>query len=194
MRRTFLEFVKERSKKRLIKEEKIYKPEQVILLESLQQLLSPISDIPYAIVGGHAVAIHGYPRTTQDIDVLTTPENVEKITQRLNFVETKPITLGGVSGRLANGSEIDILSPGKSWVGQAIKNAVSTPQGKVISPPFLVLMKLWASRGVQDDADMLHVLKKMTYEQLELTQQLIQKYLPNEVEDLEQLIMMKDYA
>lgn len=194
MRRTFLEFVKSRSYKRLIKENKIYQPEKVVLLESLQQLLSPIFDIPHAIVGGHAVAIHGYPRTTQDIDVLTTPENVEKIVKRLNFVETQPITLGGISGRLASGAEIDILSPAKPWVKQAISNAIITPQGKVISPPFLVLMKLWASRGAQDDADMLHVLKKMTSEQLDQTMTLIKHYLPNEVEDLEQLVMMRNYA
>lgn len=41
--------------------------------------------VEYLVVGGHAVAFHGYPRFTGDIDVFirTTPENVERVLQAL---------------------------------------------------------------------------------------------------------------
>lgn len=35
--------------------------------------------IDYAICGGVAVAIHGAPRATQDIDILLRPEDIEKL-------------------------------------------------------------------------------------------------------------------
>lgn len=38
-------------------------------------------DVEYVVVGGHAVAFHGHPRFTGDIDFLirTTPENVSRV-------------------------------------------------------------------------------------------------------------------
>jgi Aminoglycoside-2''-adenylyltransferase len=39
--------------------------------------------IDYAIVGGMAMTLHGYMRVTGDVDVLTTPEGLERIHQEL---------------------------------------------------------------------------------------------------------------
>jgi hypothetical protein len=39
--------------------------------------------IPYAILGGMAIALHGYSRVTKDVDLLTTKEGLEKIHARL---------------------------------------------------------------------------------------------------------------
>lgn len=43
-------------------------------------------DVEYVVVGGHAVAFHGHPRFTGDIDFLirTTPENVSRVLAVLN--------------------------------------------------------------------------------------------------------------
>ena len=38
--------------------------------------------IPYALLGGLALAEHGYPRLTQDIDLLLTKEGLERFRQR----------------------------------------------------------------------------------------------------------------
>ena len=35
--------------------------------------------IPYALCGGLAVALHGYVRTTQDIDLLILPEHWDAV-------------------------------------------------------------------------------------------------------------------
>ena len=43
-------------------------------------------DVEYVVVGGHAVAFHGYPRFTGDIDFLirTTPDNVSRVLKVLD--------------------------------------------------------------------------------------------------------------
>src|SRR5262249_6265275 len=38
--------------------------------------------IPYAIVGGLAVKVHGYRRTTNDVDLLLTPQGLEEFRKR----------------------------------------------------------------------------------------------------------------
>jgi len=39
--------------------------------------------IPYAVLGGMAIALHGYSRVTKDVDLLTTKEGLERIHARL---------------------------------------------------------------------------------------------------------------
>ncbi|MBN1868482.1 nucleotidyltransferase family protein [Candidatus Sumerlaeota bacterium] len=36
-------------------------------------------DVPYALCGGLAVALHGFPRATQDIDILVREEDADRI-------------------------------------------------------------------------------------------------------------------
>ena len=50
------------------------------LLEELSQLISAFDekDIEYAVCGGLALTIHGFPRATFDIDILIRPESLEK--------------------------------------------------------------------------------------------------------------------
>jgi predicted nucleotidyltransferase len=44
------------------------------------------NDVRYLVVGGYAVALHGYPRYTKDIDlwIERSPENARKIVQALD--------------------------------------------------------------------------------------------------------------
>lgn len=199
MRRDFLEYLRSRASKRTLLEQSEVKRERTlrhefVLIESLQDLLTGLGQIPHAIVGGHAVAFHGFPRTTSDVDVLTRPDDAYAAATALGLQHTSPLSLGGVAGTLPSGQEIDIVAPNQPWVDAAIQSGVNTPYGRMVAAPYLVLMKLWASRGAQDDTDMLHVLKKMTPEQLKQTKQIIKRYLPNEVEDLDSLISMRQYA
>lgn len=50
------------------------------LLDELSQIISALEDggIEYAVCGGLALTIHGFPRATFDIDVLIRPESLEK--------------------------------------------------------------------------------------------------------------------
>src|SRR3954468_11643092 len=40
-------------------------------------------EIPYAVVGGLAVSAHGLLRTTEDVDILVTPEGLARLHQEL---------------------------------------------------------------------------------------------------------------
>lgn len=54
-------------------------------------------NIPYALVGGYAVAIHGAVRGTMDVDLvlkwsLKSLQNIEKVLQSMNLVSRLPIS------------------------------------------------------------------------------------------------------
>jgi|SaaInlStandDraft_1057018.scaffolds.fasta_scaffold11563_2 hypothetical protein len=54
--------------------------DQVSLIEDMKEIVRVLdaNDIDYALCGGLAVAIHGYVRFTQDIDIIILPEDLEK--------------------------------------------------------------------------------------------------------------------
>ena len=47
-------------------------------------------DIPYALLGGLALAEHGYPRLTEGIDLLVTPSGLERFRRQLVGQEYRP--------------------------------------------------------------------------------------------------------
>lgn len=51
------------------------------IFEEFQKLIATINQkqIPYAVCGGWALAIHGVPRATVDIDLLILTENLEQV-------------------------------------------------------------------------------------------------------------------
>jgi len=55
------------------------------LHEALRRLTQRLdaAGIPYALLGGLALAEHGYPRLTEDIDLLMTPSGLERFRQQL---------------------------------------------------------------------------------------------------------------
>ena len=50
------------------------------------------ANIPYAVVGGVALAFHGHPRFTQDIDLIVMGENIPNLTKTLGFIGYKSFT------------------------------------------------------------------------------------------------------
>jgi hypothetical protein len=58
------------------------------LSQDFKEFLQSLNDnqVRYLIVGGYAVALHGHPRYTKDIDIWLwlDPQNAEKIVQALN--------------------------------------------------------------------------------------------------------------
>ena len=156
---------------------------------TVQKLLRLLRGIDYALIGGHAVTIHGHPRTTEDIDLLARPEDVGRIVEKLEGIHSKPLSIGGVQIKV-KGVPVDIVAPRQPWVDPAVEAAERTRYGKVISKPFLVLTKLWASRGEQDDTDILYVLRAMNSQEKQQTSRLVLHFLPNEAEDLESMLAL----
>jgi hypothetical protein len=83
-------------------------------LHRLTQRLDEES-IPYALIGGMAIGLHGYLRVTKDVDILTTPGGLVTIHQRLvgrGYVLAFP----GARKRLRDtqtGILIDIITSGE---------------------------------------------------------------------------------
>ncbi len=60
------------------------------LLEELSELISALNEngVEYAVCGGLALTIHGFPRATFDIDILIRPESLEagyKIAEKFGY-------------------------------------------------------------------------------------------------------------
>lgn len=124
--------------------------------------------IPYAVVGGVALAFHGHARFTQDIDLLVPPSDLAALTAVLadhgytSF--TKPWPLGH-SGLVlhrflkpGSGSEmiLDILEAQDPPLQAMIENALTAegPEGrvKVARSEDLITLKRMRN-SIQDQAD-----------------------------------------
>src|SRR4029077_10211652 len=71
------------------------------LLDELRNVIARIDDagVPYALCGGLAMAVHGYPRATVDIDLLVLVDDLARVdaaVRPLGFVvPAEPMTFKG---------------------------------------------------------------------------------------------------
>ncbi len=121
--------------------------------------------IKYLLVGGYAVAYHGLPRFTEDIDFLiaTSPENaalVAAAVKDFGFTDFKPedfrkpemvIQLGRAPNRIDLLTSVTAVSFEEAWKTKIQTNLDGLPVW-VISKELLVRNKLATGRG-QDLAD-----------------------------------------
>ena len=132
--------------------------------------------IPYAILGGMSLALHGYVRVTADVDVLTTPEGLTKIHERLvglGYVKTFP----GARKRLRDtttGVSIDFITSGE-YPGDGKPKAIQFPDPSdsverlgynVLSLPRIIESKIVTgttveSRQLRDLADVQAVITEL---------------------------------
>ena len=82
-------------------------------LRSITARLEQLS-ISYAVAGGMALVGHGYRRTTEDVDILVTPEGLAAIHQRLEGLGYVPPFAGSKNLRdTATGVRIEFLVAGQ---------------------------------------------------------------------------------
>ena len=87
--------------------------------------------IPYALLGGLALAEHGYPRLTEDIDLLMTPSGLERFRQQLVGRGYRP-ALSRASGLSTGfrdaetGVRIEIVTTGE-YPGDGLPKPVAFP-------------------------------------------------------------------
>jgi hypothetical protein len=69
----------------MLRESSLYFNQQGDLYKTLQDLTRRLDEagIPYALIGGLALAQHGFVRMTEDIDILLTPEGLAAFKDRL---------------------------------------------------------------------------------------------------------------
>jgi hypothetical protein len=125
--------------------------------------------VEFLVIGGLAVAVHGYPRATKGIDIVPRPEpaNLERLYGALAAIAGRPIEFG--PGALALGGnwalqtehgQIDVMQwlPGAAAYDELAANAVALDLPGVGTVRFagyedVVAMKT-AAGGRQDEEDL----------------------------------------
>lgn len=84
--------------------------------DALKRITQRLDDfeIPYAVAGGMALFLHGYRRFTEDVDLLVTPEGLERIHEKLRGRGYLPIFEGSRNLRdTVTGVRIEFLVTGQ---------------------------------------------------------------------------------
>lgn len=156
-------------------------------------LRNVLQGIEWVIVGGVATRAYMPERGTKDLDILVRRADEETILDRLIKAGYKVITPLAVPGYLLlspEGIEVDVLLGDYPWLKLALKEMQQDAAGyPVIDLPYLVLMKLSASRP-QDVADLSRMLGWADENMLERVRQIVARYSPQDKEDLESLIFL----
>jgi hypothetical protein len=116
--------------------------------------------IPYVLVGGMAVHLHGYERHTSDVDILITHEGHVKLLNRLigHGYEVSKSNPSRIVDQ-ENGAEIDLcFSDGSARWPQLFGNSIDIGPISVITLPRLIDMKLSAGR-LEDTVDVVKLIK-----------------------------------
>lgn len=138
--------------------------------QTMRRLVSRLrkARIPYAVMGGMAVNIHGYERTTKDVDVLLTPAGLERFRQ--TFVGKQYATVPGRARRFVekqSGVDIDVLltgghpgfgKPGPLTFPSPARASEEIDKVRVISFAQLIQLKL-AARRHTDFADVVNLIR-----------------------------------
>lgn len=156
--------------------------------------LTTIVSVPFVVVGGVATRLYGPERMTDDLDVLVMREDAPRFYQELAQADARRVgslSVGGCEWRLPDGTTLDVLESDEAWAREAIQSPVPAgPDGlPIIGLPYLALMKMRASRGI-DIGDLSRMLGGADDDNLAQVRRVIGSYLPDGVEDLENLILL----
>ncbi len=131
--------------------EDVVAPRVLAAMRSASRALASLG-VRHAVAGGLAVGAHGYPRNTQDVDLLVGDEAFERHAGGLVTLKPGvPIQIDGVA--------VDLLSTGASEA--FLENALARPgEGEVPVVPAgtLVYLKLKSPR-LKDRADVVELVK-----------------------------------
>ncbi|MCL1491741.1 MAG: hypothetical protein M1G31_13465 [Pseudanabaena sp. Salubria-1] len=159
----------------------------------VNSLQSVLKSAPFVVVGGVATRLYMPERMTLDIDILIKANDKNLIYQDLINAQAKKIgelSIAGSQWQLSDNTALDVLEAEDDWVDAALSKPNYSPDKiPVIALPYLVLMKLSASR-TQDLADVSRMLGLASEKDLSEVRQVIALYLPTATEDLDSLIAL----
>jgi hypothetical protein len=74
-------------------------------------------EVEFIVVGGYAVAAHGFPRATKDVDICPDPteENLRRLATALVELEARPIGLDEFEGEFDLKPDVEGLRMGGNW-------------------------------------------------------------------------------
>jgi hypothetical protein len=114
----------------MLREASVYFVGEGRLYNTLRRLTQRLDaeGIPYALLGGIALAEHGYPRLTEDIDLLLTPSGLERFRQRLVGRGYRPAFNGAKKSfrDTETGVRIEIVTTGE-YPGDGLPKPVAFP-------------------------------------------------------------------
>lgn len=154
-----------------------------------------LAPVRWAVVGAAATRLYMPERATQDMDIAIAAEDAAIAREKLRaagFTYLQELGIGGSAWRSPDGQIVDVLEMDSPWWLDALERAQSNrdAQGLPVTPlPHLILMKFQAGR-VQDLADVSRMLGQADDAALEEARALFRRYAPDDVEDLESLIVL----
>jgi hypothetical protein len=155
--------------------------------------LRDLINTSYVIVGGVATRLYMPERMTDDLDILIHSSQVEQVYAHLSEQKVRYIgdlSIGGTSWELPGRVILDIISSDRPWVKIALLSPRISPDNQpVIDLPYLVLMKMEASRTT-DLSDISRMLGQASDQELDEVREVFKTYDPNSLEDLESLIQL----
>ncbi|MBI2369488.1 MAG: nucleotidyl transferase AbiEii/AbiGii toxin family protein [Deltaproteobacteria bacterium] len=131
-------------------------------------------NVPYALIGGLAVAAWGAPRATEDIDLLADVGPSSELDSALRAAGFEPEWRRGdpddpipllLRLRSASGPEIDVVCATRAWEREMLNRSVRLripegPETSVIAVEDLIVLKLMAG-GPSDLADVADLLERV---------------------------------
>lgn len=148
---------------------------------------------PYVVIGAVATALYMPQRFTDHLDLLTSPNYAPALYRELEALRcrrTGTSRIGGTSWEVRDSGRLVVLESGEPWVRDALARPNHAPDGSpVITLPYLVLIKLAASRAV-DVGDLSRMLGQADDTALAGVRTIVDRYRPEDREDLESLITL----
>ena len=164
-------------------------------LAQFPDLKPVLTGIRWAIVGGVATRLYMPERVTLDLDIVVSAGDREVVRRRLTeagFQYKSDLSMGGSSWTVPDGSSLDVIEMEAPWLDDALAEAqhnLDDSGAPVLPLAYLALMKFLAGR-VQDLADVTRMLGQADGETLAAVRQVFREYLPDDIDDLESLIVL----
>jgi len=159
-------------------------------VSNIREIIDPL---PFVIIGGVATRLYMPERATLDLDILIKASDTAKVHQKLDQAGSQKIadlSISGTQWLLPDQTSLDVLEGDDDWIEEAISNPNYSPDGlPIIALPYLVLMKLSASR-TQDLADISRMLGSCEELERNKVRDIVHLHLPSASEDLESLIYL----
>lgn len=150
-------------------------------------------DIPWVIIGGVATRAYMPERATRDLDILVRRADGDAVWRRLRAAGYRYGSRLAVPGFLVHspeGVEVDVILGDYPWLSEALAQPRRDAAGyPVLDLPFLVLMKMMASRG-RDIGDLTTMLGLASEAELNRVREIVARYAPYDTDDLETLIYL----
>lgn len=152
-----------------------------------------LGDLPWAIVGGVATRAYMAERMTHDLDVIVRHVDGEAAVARMRnagYAFVGELSIPGQTLRSPEGKEVDVLFGDQPWLDEALEATERDPAGlPVLGLPFLVVLKLKSAR-TQPWVDVSRMVGQASDGRLAMVRDVVQRWSPDDVEDLEALIYL----